>query len=137
MRDIVPFRDQMRGHENGFAALGFEVKRFLQPFAPAGIEAQARFIEQQDRSIRQKQESETEPLPHPAGKLARATRCATSRKPASSSIASQRESGDAAQAARKNAEFPAGEPRMKTRPLRQIGERTLRGDSLLDDVDIH
>src|SRR5262245_43678761 len=38
MRDFVPFRDQMRGHEHALAAPGFEAQRFLKSFAPARIE---------------------------------------------------------------------------------------------------
>ena len=69
MRDVVPFRDQMRGDEHGLAALRFEAKRFLQSFSPAGIETQARFVEQKNRCIGQQQEGDAEPLTHAAGKL--------------------------------------------------------------------
>ena len=73
--DAVPFRDQVRGHENGFAARGLGLEHFLEAMTPAGIEAQARFIEEQDGRIRQKEERDPEPLPHPAGKRAGALMC--------------------------------------------------------------
>jgi hypothetical protein len=68
----VPFGDQMRRHEHGFSALRFEVERFLQSFAPAGIETQSRFVEQEHRCISQQKKCNAEPLPHAAGKFFRA-----------------------------------------------------------------
>ena len=70
VRNVVPFRDQMRGDEHCLAALRFEAKRLLQSFAPGRIETQARFVEQQDRRVGQKQQGQAEPLTRAAGKLA-------------------------------------------------------------------
>ena len=72
MSNVVPFRDQMRGDQHRLSALGFEAKCLLQPFSPAGIETKAWFVEQKNRSVRQKQQSDAEPLARPAGKLFRA-----------------------------------------------------------------
>jgi hypothetical protein len=70
VRDTIPFRDQVRGHENGFPARGFFVEHLLEPIAPPGVETETGLIEQKNRCIRQEQESEAQPLSHAAGERA-------------------------------------------------------------------
>ena len=72
LRDAIPFRDQVRGHEHRFTARRFGVEHFLESLAPAGIKAEPGFVEQKDGRVRQKEKRDSESLAHPTGKRAAA-----------------------------------------------------------------
>src|SRR6266542_254696 len=73
--DLVPLRDEMRRDQNRFSALGLKAQFLLEPFSPVGIEAKARLVEQENRSVGKQQKSEAEQLAHPAGEFFRALPC--------------------------------------------------------------
>ncbi len=105
----------------------FVAQDFLQARAPAGIETQARLIEEQNGRVRQKEQREAEPLAHAAGKRAGAL----VRRIGEADLVEQRSAARGVDAAQSRVEFQdveAAEPRMKLRVLREVGERALRRD---------
>jgi len=65
--DVIPLGNQMGSDKDGFTASGLKSKHFLKAFPPGRIEAQSRFIEQQNRRIGQQKQSKSEPLTRTAG----------------------------------------------------------------------
>src|SRR6476469_5411438 len=135
VRNVVPFADQMRGHEHGCAALCFKTKRLLQSFAPGRIKTQARFIEQQHRCVGQKQQCQAKALTCAAGKLMSSNlfEMAQSSEIEYGFVTRGR---DTAQPSVETQNFRASHARMKSGSLRQIGQRTLRLNSVSDNIDL-
>lgn len=73
--DPVPLSDQVGRDENGTSARCFFPQQVLQACTPAGVEAQAWFIEQENGRLPQEQQRKPEALTHAAGQCACAFLC--------------------------------------------------------------
>src|SRR5262249_8679798 len=124
----------MRRDQDRFSALGLKAQFLLEPFSPVRIETKARFVEQENRSVGKKQKSEAKQLAHPTREFFRAYPRDFGQSGELKHCFATR-SRNAAQPSVKTQYFETRKLRVKARPLRQIGHRALRRNSLIENIE--